>query len=172
MDQVCLRANVAPRYLTDFAAACILISSKMQDRLDDEPPLIRDILQYDAKGTAPAFEHVHVPSYYTRSQDRDHACDGACAIHAPSLDDACDGSPCFAPPDLEAGSDLKYSCDEHQIGNSPLTFPAPFLRHGNTRQCAFVRARHSELSRLECVGRDHAPLCTSHDRVWVPFRGS
>ena len=92
--------------------------------------------------------------------------------HAPSLDDACDGSPCFAPPDLEAGSDLKYSCDEHQIGNSPLTFPAPFLRHGNTRQCAFVRARHSELSRLECVGRDHAPLCTSHDRVWVPFRGS
>ena len=39
--------------MINFAAACVLISSKMQDRLDDEPPLISHILAYDATGTLP-----------------------------------------------------------------------------------------------------------------------
>lgn len=53
LDRVCFQANVAPRHMINFAAACVLISSKMQDRLDDEPPLISHILAYDATGTLP-----------------------------------------------------------------------------------------------------------------------
>jgi hypothetical protein len=67
---------------------------------------------------------------------------------------------------------LKCGCDQHRNGSKPLTFPALLIRHGDTRQCAFVRACHPELSRLECDGSHRARICTSHDRVRIHFRGS
>lgn len=50
LDRVCTKYSVAPQHLTKVAAAAILLSSKMQDRVDNEPPYISQILEYDATG--------------------------------------------------------------------------------------------------------------------------